>query len=134
VEINFVAPLDFASRLAPLLARKDGAAIVNISSGLGFCPIARMPVYCATKAALHSLTLSTRHQMRDLGISVYEIVPPTVDSELGREHRATRIGVPVSQFVDGMLEALESGEPESAIGEAEGLRTKREALFPMINR
>lgn len=122
----------------PFLAGKAGAAIVNISSGLAFCPIAFMPVYCATKAAIHSLSLSLRRQVRDLGIAVYEIAPPGVDSELGRERWAkgatSHGGMPVPEFVEAMLKALESDQLESAIGEAEGMRQKREALFPVINR
>jgi len=138
VETNFVAPLHFASLFAPLIARKPGAAIVNISSGLAFSPIAVLPVYCATKAAVHSLSLSMRRQMRDLGISVYEIAPPSVDSELGqdRRHRGqpSHGGMPVAEFVEAMLKALEADLPEAAIGQAEGMRSKREALFDAMNR
>jgi uncharacterized oxidoreductase len=137
LETNLVAPLHLASLFAPLLARKEGAAIVNISSGLAFCPIAVMPVYCASKAAMHSLCLSMRRQLRDLGIAVYEIAPPSVDSELGRERRPagqTHGGLPAGEFVEAMLKALASGAPESAIGQAEGIRSKREALFASMNR
>jgi len=138
VETNVVAPIHFSSLFVPLLAGKAGAAIVNISSGLAFCPIAFMPVYCATKAAIHSLSLSLRRQVRDLGITVYEIAPPGVDSELGRERWAkgatSHGGMPVAEFVDAMLKALESETLEFAVGEAEGMRAKREALFPVINR
>ncbi len=137
VETNVVAPIHFASLFAPLLAGKPGAAIVNISSGLAFSPLAFMPVYCATKAAIHSLSLSMRRQMRDLGIAVYEIAPPAVDSELGRERWAkgatSHGGMPVVEFVEAMLAALESNRPESAIGDAEGMHAKREALFPLMN-
>ena len=137
VETNFVAPLHFASLLAPLIAKKPGASIVNISSGLAFAPLALMPVYCATKAAVHSMTLSMRRQLRDLGIKVYEIAPPGVDSELGRERwqkgQSSHGGMPVAEFVDAMVKALEADLPEAAIGQAEGMRTKREALFDAMN-
>ncbi len=88
VETNLIAPLHFASLFAPIIVRNEGAAIVNVSSGLAFAPLARVPVYCATKAAIHSLSLSLRHQMRGLGIAVYEVAPPAVDSELGPERWA----------------------------------------------
>jgi uncharacterized oxidoreductase len=137
VEINFVAPLHFASLFVPLIAKKEGASIVNISSGLAFSPLAAVPVYCATKAAVHSLTLSLRRQVRDLGIRVYEIAPPSVDTELGRERRAggqsSHGGMPVTEFVDAMLKALGADLTETAIGQAEGMRTKREALFDAMN-
>jgi len=80
-ETNFIAPVHLTSLFTQHLARKQNAAIVNISSGLAFVPIAFMPVYCATKAAIHSLTLSLRHQLRNTGIKVFEIIPPAVDTE-----------------------------------------------------
>lgn len=137
VETNFIAPLHFASLFASILAKKEGAAIVNISSGLAFSPLAFMPVYCATKAAIHSFTLSLRRQMRELGIMVYEIAPPAVDSELGRERwpkgQSSHGGMPVPEFVAAMLKALEADLPEAAIGQAEGMRAKREGLFEAMN-
>jgi uncharacterized oxidoreductase len=137
VETNFIAPAHFTSLFVPLLTKKEGAAIVNISSGLAFSPLAFMPVYCATKAAIHSLSLSLRRQMRDLGIMIYEIAPPGVDSELGRERwpkgQTSHGGMPVPEFVAGMLAALEADLPEAAIGQAEGMRAKREGLFEAMN-
>jgi uncharacterized oxidoreductase len=137
VETNFVAPLHFASMFAPLIAGKPGASIVNISSGLAFSPLAFMPVYCATKAAVHSMSLSMRWQVRGLGIKVYEIAPPGVDSELGRERwqkgQSSHGGMAVPEFVTEMLKALEADLPEAAVGQAEGMRAKREGLFDAMN-
>lgn len=138
VETNFIAPLHFASLFAPILAKKPGAAIVNISSGLAFSPLAFLPVYCATKAAIHSLSLSMRHQMSRFGIKVYEIAPPAVDSELGRERwskgQSSHGGMPVAEFVEAMLRALEADLSEAAIGQADAMRANREALFDEMNR
>jgi uncharacterized oxidoreductase len=137
VETNFIAPVHLASLFVPILSRKPGAAIVNISSGLAFSPLAFLPIYCATKAAIHSLSLSLRRQLRDLGIMVYEIAPPAVDSELGRERwgngQTSHGGMPVVEFVAAMLKALEADLPEAAVGQAEGMRQKREALFETMN-
>jgi uncharacterized oxidoreductase len=138
IETNLIAPIHFTSLFAPLLANKDSAAIVKISSGLAFSPLAFMPVYCATKAAIHSLSLSLRHQMRGLGIAVHEIAPPAVDSELGPERwqkgQSSHGGMPVAEFVEAMLRALEAGLPEAAVGQAEAMRAKRESLFDAMNR
>jgi uncharacterized oxidoreductase len=56
------------------------AAIFNVSSALGFIPLAMMPISCATKAALHSFSISLRHQLSAEGIKVFEVIPPTVDT------------------------------------------------------
>jgi uncharacterized oxidoreductase len=110
---------------------------VNISSGLAFSPLAFLSVYCATKAAVHSLGHSLRHQLRSLGIRVNEVAPPAVESELGRERwsrgQISHGGMPVPDFVQAMLGALQDNTPEAAIGQAEGMRAKRESLFDTMN-
>ena len=52
-------------------------------------PIAAMPVYCATKAAMHSFSVSLRHQLKKTSVKVFEIIPPAVETELG-EKKAMR--------------------------------------------
>lgn len=137
IEVNLTAPIHLSSLLAPQLAGKDESAIINISSGLAFVPMVFMPVYCATKAAIHSVTLSLRHQLRDTSVKVFEIIPPSVDSELGHERRKdknqTHGGMPVKEFVDEAMEAIENDKYEAAISEAANLREKGEALFGLIN-
>jgi uncharacterized oxidoreductase len=137
-EINFIAPLHLSSLLAGLLAEKKESAIINISSGLAFVPIAFMPVYCATKAAIHSLSLSLRRQLKDTSVRVFEIIPPSVDTELGHDRRAdksqTHGGMPVAIFIEGAMAAIRSDEWEAAVGQSVGLREKREAMFDFLNR
>src|SRR5204862_1164006 len=58
--INLEAPIHLSMLIAPHLARRANPAIVNVTSGLAFVPLAATPVYCASKAALHSFTLSLR--------------------------------------------------------------------------
>jgi uncharacterized oxidoreductase len=137
VETNLIAPLHLAGLFAAALAGRSPAAIVNISSGLAFAPIASMPVYCATKAAIHSLSLSLRRQLRDTGVKVFEIIPPSVDTELGGERREagrSHGGMAVADFVEAALRALANDELEAAIGGAADLRAGRESLFDRMNR
>lgn len=137
VETNLIAPVHLSSLLAEHLAASSEAAIINISSGLAFTPIAFMPVYCATKAAVHSYTLSLRHQLRNTSIQVFEIAPPGVDTELGHQHRGPQSGshggMPVDQFVDAAMDALQHDRLEVAVGPAEGMRTMRDELFARLN-
>jgi uncharacterized oxidoreductase len=137
-ETNFVAPVHLASLFATHLSSKPQAAIINVSSGLAFAPLAFMPVYCATKAAIHSLTLSLRHQLKNTSVKVFEIIPPSVDTELGHHNREDKNqqhgGMPVDEFVTAALRGIENDEYETAVGQAEGLRAKREELFGMMNR
>lgn len=138
IETNLRAPVHLTALLVPHLLRQKEAAVVNISSGLAFTPLAMMPVYCATKAALHSLSLSLRHQLKDTAIKVFEIVPPMVDTELAGTRRANDDRASRSLSPDavaaGFLKALENDDYEVAIGAAENLRAGREKLFEAINR
>ncbi len=138
IEVNLTAPIHLASLFAEHFTEKDESAVINISSGLAFVPIAYMPVYCATKAALHSITMSLRHQLRDTSVKVFEIIPPSVDTELGHQRRTDKNqshgGMPAKEFIDGAMDAIERDEFEAPVGQAVNLREKGESLFSVINK
>ncbi|MBU6122164.1 SDR family oxidoreductase [Hymenobacter siberiensis] len=119
--INVEAPIHLAMLLVPHLRQQPGAAIVNVTSGLSFAPAAFVPIYSATKAALHSFTLSLRHQLVPTGIAVFEIVPPAVNTDLGGPGLHT-FGVPVDDFADSVMARLAAGEQEVGYGSSEKSR------------
>ena len=119
--INVEAPIHLAALLVPHLRQQSQAVIINVTSGLAFAPAAFVPIYSATKAALHSFTLSLRHQLRPTGIAVLEIVPPAVNTDLGGPGLHT-FGVPVDAFADSVLARLAAGEEEVGYGSSEKAR------------
>ena len=134
IAINFEAPVHLAMLLIPQLRRQADPAIVNVTSGLAFAPLARAPVYSATKAALHSFTLSLRHQLAGTPIAVVEIAPPAVDTDLGGPGLHA-FGTNVDGFADAMVARLRSGETEMGYGFAEGARkASREELDEIFHR
>lgn len=138
IETNIVALFHLSDLASRLVEGKSGAAIVNVSSGLAFAPLAFLPVYCATKAAVHSFTMSLRHQLRAKGIEVVEIIPPAVDTELGHDRRPAGTqpshgGISVEEFLDGVLDGLAAGKAEIAVGMAVGLRENGEKAFEGMN-
>jgi uncharacterized oxidoreductase len=135
--INLVAPVHLSSLFADHFMKKEFAAIINVSSGLAFTPITILPVYCATKSALHSYTLSLRHQLSNTSVKVFELIPPTVDTELDhgereRRHQAER-GIKPDQFAEEAIKALRDDVYEAPVGMAVNLYRKREELFNMLN-
>jgi uncharacterized oxidoreductase len=121
--------------------KKNEAAIFNVSSGLGFIPLSIMPVYCATKAALHSYSLSLRYQLRKSPVKVFEVIPPIVDTELDKGERDKRgqryRGIPPEEVAAEVLKAMEKDEFECAIGQAvnlvQGSRHDPDQFFRNLN-
>ena len=142
IDVNLKAVVHLSAFFIPALMEQKEAAIINISSGLGFVPIAVMPVYCATKAALHSFSISLRHQLKQTSVRVFEIIPPTVDTELDRGARAQRgqahIGILPAEVAEAAMTALAEDQFELAVGQAAGLveasKTGFEAAFNRMNR
>jgi len=141
VAIDLAAPIRLCALFTPKLLKRKKAAIVNISSGLAFVPIAMMPIYCATKAAIHSFTISLRHQLRDTSIRVFEAAPPTTDTELDRtfvgEQEETYRGISPQEVAAAIMEGIKADKEEIIIGEAQGLykaaRRNPEAIFKQLN-
>ncbi|MBI9054378.1 MAG: SDR family NAD(P)-dependent oxidoreductase [Bacteroidales bacterium] len=81
-DINVKGTIWMNDAFLPLLKGKKNAATVTVSSGLAFVPLPISPVYCSSKAALHSYTLSLREQLRNTNIKVFELAPPATETEL----------------------------------------------------
>jgi uncharacterized oxidoreductase len=136
IAINLDAPIHLTSLLLPHLLKQKRAAIVNVTSGLSFVPLAATPVYCATKAALHSFTLSLRHQLIGTPVEVVEIIPPAVNTDLGGPGLHT-FGVPVDEFADAAMSQLEAGSTEVAhqfaLQASRASREQLDAIFQRLN-
>jgi uncharacterized oxidoreductase len=134
--INLEAPVHLSRLLIPHLLRQPRPAIVNVTSGLAFAPLAMVPVYCATKAAMHSFTLSLRHQLGSTPIEVIEIIPPAVDTDLGGPGLHT-FGAGLDEFADAVMPRLAQGELEIAYGFADqsshASRADLDAIFTRMN-
>jgi len=130
IDTNLLGLIRVSAALLPHLQKMPDATLINVSSGLGFVPLARFPVYCATKAAVHSFCLSIRRQLRGTGVKVIEIVPPYVDTDLG--HAIPRRGgeippgstptpMPLEEYIAALMEELASGAEEASVGAAKRL-------------
>lgn len=128
IATNLESPVHLSLLFVNHLTQKSDAAIISITSGLAFSPLAFMPMYCATKAALHSFTLSLRHQLRDTTVKVVEIIPPKVQTDLGGVGLHDD-GVPLDEFADHAWSQLALGAEEFGFGFSERNRlASREAL------
>ena len=101
VVTNLLGPIRLTSALLPHLRSQPRAVITNVTSGLAFVPFVLAPTYSATKAAMHSYTLSLRHQLRDTNISVTELIPPYVQTTLlGEQQAVDPAAMPLDVFIE----------------------------------
>lgn len=141
VAINLTSLIHLSATFLPYLMKQPEAALVNVSSGLAFIPLTIVPVYCATKAGIHSFSMSLRHQLRNSQVKVFEIIPPTTDTELDRGARGARgqadRGIPPIQVAEAVLRGMEANQHEIAVGMADMLRqaarTDPEKAFHRMN-
>ena len=124
ITINLETPIVLSGLFIPQLTGKKEAAIINVTSGLGFVPAARMPVYSATKAGMHAFSMALRQQLLKVGIKVFEVVPPAVDTELNPEGRAKRSNFKVdlkpAEYVASVMKGLKNDVFEMGYGMTEG--------------
>jgi uncharacterized oxidoreductase len=116
IEINLSGPVRMVQQFLPHLKTRKGALIVNVSSGLAFIPFPTSPVYCATKAAIHSFTQSLRVQLDGTNVTVIELAPPAVETPLLRgefaEEMKDQKGMDVKVLAKRAIAGIEAGKLE----------------------
>ncbi|AUO07891.1 short-chain dehydrogenase [Paenibacillus jamilae] len=117
VTTNLLGPIRLTSAFIEHLKAKEEAVVINTTSILGFVPLATTAVYSATKAALHTYTLSQRYMLKDTSVKVIEIVPPWVQSN-NDEPRA----MPLDSFIDAIIKILGKDTDEVLVEEAKMFR------------
>lgn len=106
VTSNLLGPIRLIDALVDHLAGKSGAAIVNVTSGLAFVPLVATPTYSASKAALHSYTVSLREALKGK-VEVIELVPPAVQTDLTPGQRTAAGYMPLDAFADEVMTLFE---------------------------
>ena len=116
ITINISAPIHLTTLFTQL---KSLDTIINVTSGLAFVPLSKIPVYCATKAFMRSFTLSLRHSLKSTGVEVIEMIPPALNTDLGGKgiHDAHPA---VSDFVESVFQQMKEGKTELTFGTSEG--------------
>src|SRR5258707_15195059 len=108
IEINLSGPIRMVQQFLPHLKTKSQPAIMNVSSGLAFVPLPISPVYCATKAGLHSFTQPLRVQFKNTKVKVFDLTPPATQTELlGAFTSEDMKGVSIMKVEDMVKVAIE---------------------------
>jgi uncharacterized oxidoreductase len=144
IDTNITGVLRVTAAVLPTLKSQPSATLINVSSGLAFVPLARFPIYCATKAFVHSFTTSLRHQLRDSNVKVVELAPPWVKTDLDATHgpRTWNIGMepmPLDAFVAAAMAELATEGDLLAVAGAKylyngGIAATAGEVFSQINQ
>lgn len=114
IDTNLLGPILLTSALIEHLKRQPRATIIYNTSILAYLPLAPSAVYSATKAALHSYALSQRFMLRDTNVTVQEIAPPWVDTDLIKKSGDPR-AMPVDAFIAETMQGLATEVPEVVV-------------------
>lgn len=154
-ETNVFAPLALVQTLLPLLQKSGQARVVNIGSISGIVTTPFSGAYCATKAALHSLSDALRMELAPFGVRVVTIQPGAIRSEFGnnaerslaatlpadsryqpirsyieaRARASQQNGTPTERFVRELIETVTAATPPSMKRIGNG-----STLLPLLKR
>ena len=142
IDVNLGGPLRMVQQFLPHLRTRGEAAIVNVTSGLAFVPLAISPVYSAAKAALHAYTRALRVQLEGSGVAVFELAPPPVETPLMHGEFEAELkgstGMSVEALARQAIAGIERGRGEIRPGLANVLkamsRLAPEFMFRQMNR
>jgi uncharacterized oxidoreductase len=121
VTTNLGGPIRMSGALVGHLRKQKDAVIINVSSILAFVPLAPTAAYSATKAALHSYTLSQRYKLREIGIRVIELAPPWVRTDLLNSLEEER-AMPLEAFIEAAMTMFATDAEEILVGQAPQMR------------
>lgn len=109
ITTNLLGPIRLNAALLPLLRRQPRSTIMTVSSGLAFVPMALTPTYCATKAAIHSYSITLREQLKGTTTEVIELIPPYVQTNLmGPQQAQDPRAMPLEDFLKEVMQILKT--------------------------
>src|SRR5215472_296307 len=134
MDVNVGGVIRLTSAFIDLLTANKGT-VINVSSALAFVPVPAVPIYSATKAAIHSYTQSLRFQLEGTGVEVIEVMPPAVKTEMTTELAEVGISlITTDELVKQSFASLKSGAIEIRPGQSRQLAFMRRLAPDFINR
>lgn len=121
IDTNLLGPIRMTSALIGHLKLQPRATVIHNTSSLAFLPLAASSVYSASKAALHAYAMCQRFMLKGTSVTVQEIAPPWVDTDLlgkGGDPRA----MPLEAFLAETMALLGTDAEELVVEDARPMR------------
>ncbi|MCB1449243.1 MAG: SDR family NAD(P)-dependent oxidoreductase [Nitratireductor sp.] len=123
IAINAVAPLTLTRRALPLLEKSVQPGVLFIGSGIAFVAAPGTPVYSGTKALIHHVAQTLRHQLQPHGITVFEALPPVVDTDMATVLKSDNFKkMKPADLVRDILEGLRRNQTEMLLGQSRQIK------------
>lgn len=123
IATNLTGTIRLVEAFLPHLRTRPEAAILTVTSGLAYVPLAATPTYSATKAGVHAYTESLREQLRETSVQVIEIAPPLTRTQLNAGTDVDQ-ALPLDDLVAEVVALLET-EPDAPQVLVERVRRQR---------
>jgi uncharacterized oxidoreductase len=134
IATNLMGPIRVTSALIEHLKKQPSAYVLTVSSGLAFTPMSATAVYCATKAAIHSYSLTTRYKLKNTNVKLIEIVPPWVQTDL-LNSKDNPNAMPLADFIAESMKLLGTEADEILVERVKPLRNNAGANeAPFFNK
>lgn len=108
ITTNVLGTIRLIANFIEHLQARPKATVITVSSGLAFAPLKVTPSYNASKAAIHMLSETLRLQLADTTVSVKELQPPAVRTDLMPGQQESDFAMPLKDFVDEVITLLET--------------------------
>jgi len=135
-ETNLFGTVRMTSAFIEHLKAKESATVLNVSSVLGFVPMAFAALYSATKAGIHAYSMGLRYMLNGTSVEVQEIVPPWVQTDLLNSSEEPR-AMPLQPFIEQTIKALGTKHSEILVEIAKPYRANpgvdEAAFFHQMN-
>jgi uncharacterized oxidoreductase len=123
IAINATAPLTLTRRALPLLEKSAQPGVLFIGSGIAFVASPGTPVYSGTKALIHHCAQTLRHQLQPHGITVFEALPPVVDTDMAKVLKSGNFKkMKPADLVRGILDGLRRNQTEMLLGQSSQIK------------
>jgi NAD(P)-dependent dehydrogenase (short-subunit alcohol dehydrogenase family) len=126
MQVNYFGTLNMIRAFSPAMRNRGHGVIVNMMTIGSHVSFPNMGSYCASKAALDSMTMAVRAELSYFGVDVVGIYPPAADTKMSAHVPPPKMAP--SDVAAQLVAALQDGREDSYFGMADDLyaRARRE--------